>query len=129
MRVFEENLRALWVIPRFEKHALAPHPSRSFCAFAAAALALTSFHFPLKCPLFLSDNPRWVAPEALRGEKISRKVDVYSFAIIMWEVQTRGFPFEDVEAQYAFSYQFANAISLEHVSFFPPQMCSACAVV
>ncbi len=50
---------------------------------------------------------------AIRGEKISRKVDVYSFAIIMWETQTLRFPFDDSEANFPFSYQFAQAIATE----------------
>ncbi len=58
-----------------------------------------------------ADNPRWLAPEAIRGEKISRKVDVYSFAIIMWETLTGKFPFAAEETQYPFSYQFANAVA------------------
>lgn len=60
-----------------------------------------------------ADNPRWVAPEAIRGEKISRKVDVYSFSIIMWEMQTGRFPFDDSEQRFPFTYQFANAIARE----------------
>ena len=32
-------------------------------------------------------TPCWTAPEVIRGESYSEKADVYSFAIIMWEVR------------------------------------------
>lgn len=31
-------------------------------------------------------TPAWTAPEIIRGEKYSEKADVYSFAIVMWQV-------------------------------------------
>ena len=40
-----------------------------------------------------------------------RKVDIYSFAIIMWEILTGSFPFQSVESQYQFSYAFEAAIA------------------
>ncbi len=58
-----------------------------------------------------ADNPRWLAPEAIRGQKVSRKVDVYSFAIIMYEAMSGKFPFEVEEKQFPFSFQFADAIA------------------
>ena len=33
-------------------------------------------------------NPRWLAPELLRGEGAGRASDVFSFGIIMWELMT-----------------------------------------
>jgi len=32
---------------------------------------------------------RWTAPEILRGESYTEKVDIYSFAIVLWELFTR----------------------------------------
>jgi serine/threonine protein kinase len=34
----------------------------------------------------VTTNPRWVAPEAMHTRRISKASDVYSFAIIMYEV-------------------------------------------
>ncbi|ELP91048.1 protein kinase, putative, partial [Entamoeba invadens IP1] len=41
------------------------------------------------------DNPKWVAPEVLRGSPFIHKSDVYSFGIIMWELVERKEPFGD----------------------------------
>lgn len=38
---------------------------------------------------------QWIAPETVREEKASTKVDVYSFAIVLWEIGTRAVPFAD----------------------------------
>ena len=39
---------------------------------------------------------RWMAPEMLRHLPHSRKVDVYSFGIVLWELLTTRLPYEDV---------------------------------
>ena len=41
--------------------------------------------------------PAWSAPEILRGHDYNEKVDVYSFAIVIWELLTRKIPYKDVE--------------------------------
>ena len=38
-------------------------------------------------------TPSWVAPEVFRGESYSHKADVYSYAIVLWELMTAGVPF------------------------------------
>jgi len=38
-------------------------------------------------------TPRWVAPEVLRDERYSEKADVYSFGVILWELETEEVPF------------------------------------
>eukprot|EP00899_Mesostigma_viride_P019177 jgi/Mesvir1/27260/Mv07097-RA.1 len=40
---------------------------------------------------------RWMAPEALKGHDYTEKVDVYSYAIILWEMMHGEVPFEDME--------------------------------
>ncbi|OHT01877.1 hypothetical protein TRFO_31225 [Tritrichomonas foetus] len=39
---------------------------------------------------------QWMAPEVLNSEHYNCKVDVYSFAIIMWELLTEEIPYKDV---------------------------------
>lgn len=42
------------------------------------------------------ENPTWSAPEVISREPYAQSADVYSFAIVMWEVMTSEFPFEDL---------------------------------
>lgn len=39
-------------------------------------------------------SPPWMAPEILRGEKATTAADVYSFAIVMYELYSRKDPYE-----------------------------------
>ena len=41
-------------------------------------------------------NPRWSAPEVLRNNVASLSADVFSFAIVMWEILTWSQPYEDM---------------------------------
>ncbi len=43
-----------------------------------------------------SGTPGWMAPEVLRGEKFNESCDVYSFAVVMWELLTGDCPWGDV---------------------------------
>lgn len=43
-------------------------------------------------------TPKWAAPEVLRNEHYTTKADVYSFAIILWEMATRLDPFSGMSA-------------------------------
>ena len=54
--------------------------------------------FGLSCTL-RSDQvscgtPAWSAPEVLRGGVCTKKSDVYSFAIVVWELLSRSVPYE-----------------------------------
>ncbi|CAI8583873.1 unnamed protein product [Vicia faba] len=47
----------------------------------------------------LADDPgtyRWMAPEMIRRKSYGRKVDVYSFGLILWEMFTGTIPYEDM---------------------------------
>jgi len=39
-------------------------------------------------------NPRWLAPEILRGEKGGKASDVYSFGVVLWELLTWKLPWD-----------------------------------
>jgi serine/threonine protein kinase len=36
---------------------------------------------------------QWVAPEVLRDERYSEKADIYSFAILIWELVAKAVPY------------------------------------
>eukprot|EP00005_Dracoamoeba_jomungandri_P011924 CAMPEP_0174273094 /NCGR_PEP_ID=MMETSP0439-20130205/53382_1 /TAXON_ID=0 /ORGANISM="Stereomyxa ramosa, Strain Chinc5" /LENGTH=588 /DNA_ID=CAMNT_0015364029 /DNA_START=204 /DNA_END=1967 /DNA_ORIENTATION=+ len=40
---------------------------------------------------------QWAAPEILRGNKYTEKVDVYSYGIILWECVTRRVPYDNID--------------------------------
>ena len=40
-------------------------------------------------------SPRWMAPEVLQSSSYSKASDVYSYAIILWEIQTLEVPFAE----------------------------------
>lgn len=53
---------------------------------------------------------RWMAPEMIKEKKHTRKVDVYSFAIVLWELLTALTPFHDMTPeQAAFAVAQKNA--------------------
>ena len=43
----------------------------------------------------------WTAPEILKEQPYDLKVDVYSFAIVLWEIATRQVPFADISSAWA----------------------------
>ncbi|XP_071731672.1 serine/threonine/tyrosine-protein kinase HT1-like [Rutidosis leptorrhynchoides] len=44
---------------------------------------------------------RWMAPEMIREKKHTKKIDVYSFAIVLWELFTALTPFDDMTPEQA----------------------------
>ncbi|KAG6768391.1 hypothetical protein NC652_019317 [Populus alba x Populus x berolinensis] len=47
----------------------------------------------------LADDPgtyRWMAPEMIKKKSYGRKVDVYSFGLILWEMVAGAIPYEDM---------------------------------
>jgi len=41
-------------------------------------------------------SPLWMAPEILNDQEYTEKIDVYSFAICMWEILTNNLPWENL---------------------------------
>ncbi len=42
-------------------------------------------------------TPLWMAPEVLSGGKYGPSADVYSFAIVLWEIASQAEPWENVQ--------------------------------
>lgn len=40
---------------------------------------------------------QWMAPEVIKGFKYTEKADVFSFAVIMWELATRKPPYYGID--------------------------------
>eukprot|EP00252_Welwitschia_mirabilis_P018011 TRINITY_DN40158_c0_g1_i1.p2 TRINITY_DN40158_c0_g1~~TRINITY_DN40158_c0_g1_i1.p2 ORF type:complete len:538 (-),score=92.25 TRINITY_DN40158_c0_g1_i1:2298-3911(-) len=53
---------------------------------------------------------RWMAPEVINHKPHNKKVDVYSFGIVLWEIITGKIPYEDmIPVQAAFAVVHKNA--------------------
>ncbi|KAL7618405.1 hypothetical protein Lser_V15G01023 [Lactuca serriola] len=60
---------------------------------------------------------RWMAPEMIKEKKHTKKIDVYSFAIVMWELLTALTPFDNMTPeQAAFAVCQKNARPPLHAS-------------
>lgn len=61
---------------------------------------------------YLNEDPgtyRWMAPEMISHKPYNRKVDVYSFGIVLWEIATGRIPYEDMTpVQAAFAVVHKN---------------------
>ncbi|CAM9941455.1 unnamed protein product, partial [Bubo scandiacus] len=40
----------------------------------------------------------WMAPEVIRSEPVSEKVDIWSFGVVLWELLTGEIPYKDVDS-------------------------------
>lgn len=43
------------------------------------------------------NNPRWIAPEVLRGEAAAEAADVFSMGVVLWELLVGAFPWGGAE--------------------------------
>mmetsp|Transcript_18128 Transcript_18128/g.51128 ORF Transcript_18128/g.51128 Transcript_18128/m.51128 type:complete len:540 (+) Transcript_18128:203-1822(+) len=78
------------------------------CDFGLSAIKMTD---KLKDKDSIPGTPLWMAPEVLLGKEIDEKCDVYSFAIVFWEMITLKEPFPEFQ-----SYrEFRRAITRHHV--------------
>lgn len=67
----------------------------------------------------LDDDPgtyRWMAPEMYKHKPYGRKVDVYSFGLLLWELVTGSLPYEDMTPLQA-AFAVVNKVSalLTHI--------------
>ncbi|KAL9320776.1 hypothetical protein ACSQ67_012615 [Phaseolus vulgaris] len=58
-----------------------------------------------------SGTYRWMAPEMIKGKPYTRKVDVYSFGIVLWELTTSLLPFQGMTTVQA-AFAVAEKLSL-----------------
>jgi Protein tyrosine and serine/threonine kinase/C-terminal of Roc, COR, domain/WD domain, G-beta repeat len=67
--------------------------------------------------------PNWLAPEAMReqGGENTKRSDVYSFGIMLWELYTRQFPFGEYKCK--FEWQLEKRILTEDVRPTIPKDC------
>lgn len=63
---------------------------------------------------------RWMAPEMIKHRPYGRKVDVYSFGLLMWEMITGAIPYEDMSP-----VQAAFAVVNKNIRPVIPSDCSA----
>ncbi|XP_047058604.1 serine/threonine-protein kinase A-Raf-like [Lolium rigidum] len=71
----------------------------------------------------LANDPgtfRWMAPEMMKHKPYGRKVDVYSFGLILWEMLTGSVPYEDLTP-----FQAAFAVFDKNVRPAIPSSCPA----
>ena len=54
-------------------------------------------------------TPAYQAPEMLRDEPITEKVDVYSFAVLIWEIYTGKLPWSDKSCA-----QMVHTVAITH---------------
>jgi tRNA A-37 threonylcarbamoyl transferase component Bud32 len=47
----------------------------------------------------VTGTPLWLPPEMIRGERYTEKADVYSFGIVLSELDTRKIPYHDIKAK------------------------------
>jgi len=77
------------------------------CDFGLSAIKETDY---LQDKDSIPGTPLWMAPEVLLGKPLDEKSDVYSYAIVLWEIVTKEEPFPEFQ-----SYrEFKRAICRSH---------------
>lgn len=54
----------------------------------------------------------WMAPEVIRNEPCSEKVDIWSFGVLLWELMTHEIPYKDVDSSAVMWGVAGNSIHL-----------------
>ncbi|XP_014814779.1 PREDICTED: mitogen-activated protein kinase kinase kinase 12 [Calidris pugnax] len=77
----------------------------------------------------------WMAPEVIRNEPVSEKVDIWSFGVVLWELLTGEIPYKDVDSSAIIWGVGSNSLHLPVPSGCPDgfkvllrQCCSQCPV-
>jgi len=70
------------------------HGSIRVCDFGLSAIKPA--HEKLKDKDTIPGTPLWMAPEVMMGRQVDEKADVYSYAIVLWELVSQKPPFPDM---------------------------------
>eukprot|EP00002_Diphylleia_rotans_P037715 TRINITY_DN8454_c1_g1_i4.p1 TRINITY_DN8454_c1_g1~~TRINITY_DN8454_c1_g1_i4.p1 ORF type:complete len:1525 (+),score=272.84 TRINITY_DN8454_c1_g1_i4:1596-6170(+) len=62
----------------------------------------------------------WLAPEVILQQTYSEKSDVYAFAVIMWEILTQGYPYEELDS----SHEIVSFVCQQQKRMKLPQLCT-----
>uniref|UniRef100_A0A668UE40 Protein kinase domain-containing protein n=1 Tax=Oreochromis aureus TaxID=47969 RepID=A0A668UE40_OREAU len=55
-------------------------------------------HDDLSTKMSFAGTVAWMAPEVIRNEPVSEKVDIWSFGVVLWEMLTGEIPYKDVDS-------------------------------
>jgi len=67
-------------------------------------------------------TPNWMAPELIRSEKCSGKVDVWSFGVVIWELLTRHEPYKTLNVNQVIFGVGGGTLKLPIPHTCPPQI-------
>ncbi|KAJ0389597.1 hypothetical protein P43SY_011662 [Pythium insidiosum] len=65
----------------------------------------------------ITGTPLWLPPEMIRGERYTEKADVYSFGIVLSELDTRRIPYHDIKARGARNKKVAGSTLMHMVAY------------
>jgi hypothetical protein len=70
----------------------------------------------MEMAMTLVGTPLWVPPEVIKSEKYSEKIDVYSFGIVLCELETKEMPYGDYAAREGMTkWKLLNMIAHEGI--------------
>jgi len=59
----------------------------------------------------------WMAPEVFEGSKYTEKCDIFSWAIVLWEVLSRKQPFKGIDNAYTIQWKIYKGASSNSLFF------------
>ncbi|DBA03630.1 TPA: hypothetical protein N0F65_006809 [Lagenidium giganteum] len=65
----------------------------------------------------VTGTPLWLPPEMIRGERYTEKADVYSFGIVLAEMDTRKIPYHDVKPKGASKKKVSGSTLMHMVAY------------
>ncbi|TMW63243.1 hypothetical protein Poli38472_002184 [Pythium oligandrum] len=65
----------------------------------------------------ITGTPLWLPPEMIRGERYTEKADVYSFGIVLSELDTRKIPYHDIKAKGARNKKVSGSTLMHMVAY------------
>ncbi|CAI5741132.1 unnamed protein product [Hyaloperonospora brassicae] len=65
----------------------------------------------------VTGTPLWLPPEMIRGERYTEKADVYSFGIVLAELDTRKIPYHDIKAKGARNKKVSGSTLMHMVAY------------